>query len=161
MGVLLLEHCRTVFDHPKADRLPTEQLLLRLHDLPESPWRNMKGKRPRFIRRMASVIRSQQTRSKVLELPISPPGPERSRSELLPTRKMRGAGPDLSSAMPDKICIFMQTFIGSIGSVASTRRVPYSHLEISAPGKGRKHDAGRAWSGTVRKGTPERPSVAR
>ena len=30
--------------------------------------------------------------------------------------------------MPDEICIFMRTFIGPIGSVAPTRRVPYSRL---------------------------------
>jgi hypothetical protein len=38
----------------------------------------------------------------------------------------------MSAGVPDEICIFMRTFIGSIGSVAPTRRVPYSHLEISA-----------------------------
>jgi hypothetical protein len=43
-----------------------------------------------------------------------------------------GAGPDLSAGVPDEICIFMWTFIGSIGSVAPTRRVAYSSLEIPA-----------------------------
>ena len=38
----------------------------------------------------------------------------------------------MSAGVLDEICIFMWTFIGSIGSVAPTRRVPYSHLEISA-----------------------------
>jgi hypothetical protein len=38
------------------------------------------------------------------------------------------AGADLPAAMPDEICIFMRTFIGPIGSVAPTRRVPYSRL---------------------------------
>jgi hypothetical protein len=45
---------------------------------------------------------------------------------------VRGAGPDLSAGVPDEICIFMRTFIGSIGSIAPTRRVPYRSLEISA-----------------------------
>jgi hypothetical protein len=36
---------------------------------------------------------------------------------------MRGAGPDLSAGVPDEVCNFMRTFIGSIGSVAPTRRV--------------------------------------
>ena len=44
---------------------------------------------------------------------------------------MRGPGPDYSG-VPDEICIFKWTFIGSISSVAPTRRVPYSSLEISA-----------------------------
>jgi hypothetical protein len=38
----------------------------------------------------------------------------------------------MSAAVPDEICIFMRTFIGSIGSVAPTRRVPYSSVEIPA-----------------------------
>jgi len=32
--------------------------------------------------------------------------------------------------VPDEICIFMRTFIGSIGSIAPTRCVPYSNLEF-------------------------------
>jgi len=41
-----------------------------------------------------------------------------------------GAGPDLSAGVPDEICIFMRTFIGSIGSIAPTRCVPYSSVEF-------------------------------
>jgi hypothetical protein len=36
--------------------------------------------------------------------------------------------PDMSAGAPDEICIFMRTFTGPIGSVAPTRRVPYSRL---------------------------------
>jgi hypothetical protein len=38
----------------------------------------------------------------------------------------------MSAGVLDEICIFMWTFIGSIGSVAPTRRVSYSSLEIPA-----------------------------
>ena len=37
----------------------------------------------------------------------------------------------MSAGVPDEICIFMRTFIGSIGSVAPTRRVPYSSVEFA------------------------------
>jgi hypothetical protein len=38
----------------------------------------------------------------------------------------------MSAGVPDEICIFIRAFIGSIGSIAPTRRVPYLSLEISA-----------------------------
>lgn len=63
MGILLLEHCRTVFGD--ADRLPSEQLLLRLHDLPESPWRNVKGK-PLDDRGLAYRLRKYEIKPKVI-----------------------------------------------------------------------------------------------
>jgi hypothetical protein len=42
MGIRLLDDCRTAFQ--QDDRLPTEQLLYRLHELPEAPWNSIKGK---------------------------------------------------------------------------------------------------------------------
>jgi hypothetical protein len=63
LGILLLEHCRTAF--AEADRLTTDQLLLRLHDLPESPWRNMKGK-PLDDRGLAVRLRRYEVKPKVI-----------------------------------------------------------------------------------------------
>jgi Protein of unknown function (DUF3631) len=63
LGILLLEHCRAAFED--ADRLPTDQLLLRLHDLPESPWRNMKGK-PLDDRGLAVRLRRYEIQPKVI-----------------------------------------------------------------------------------------------
>jgi uncharacterized protein DUF3631 len=63
LGILLLEHCRIAFG--EADRLATDQLLLRLHDLPESPWRNMKGK-PLDDRGLAIRLRRYEIKPKVI-----------------------------------------------------------------------------------------------
>jgi Protein of unknown function (DUF3631) len=63
LGILLLEHCRTAFGD--LDRLPSEQLLLRLHDLPESPWRNMKGK-PLDDRGLAVRLKRYEIKPKVI-----------------------------------------------------------------------------------------------
>jgi hypothetical protein len=63
LGILLLEHCRTVFGD--ADRLATDQLLLRLHDLPESPWRNMRGK-PLDDRGLAVRLKRYEIKPKVI-----------------------------------------------------------------------------------------------
>jgi Protein of unknown function (DUF3631) len=68
MGILLLEHCRTVFG--EADRLPSEQLLLRLHDLPESPWRNVKGK-PLDDRGLAYRLRKYEIKPKVIRFGLT------------------------------------------------------------------------------------------
>jgi len=68
MGILLLEHCRTVF--VDADRLPSEQLLLRLHDLPESPWRNVKGK-PLDDRGLAYRLRKYEIKPKVIRFGLT------------------------------------------------------------------------------------------
>ena len=68
MGILLLEHCRTVFGD--ADRLPSEQLLLRLHDLPESPWRNVKGK-PLDDRGLAYRLRKYEIKPKVIRFGLT------------------------------------------------------------------------------------------
>jgi hypothetical protein len=65
LGILLLEHCRTAF--ADIDRLATEQLLLRLQDLPESPWRNMKGK-PLDDRGLATRLRRYEIKPKVIRL---------------------------------------------------------------------------------------------
>jgi hypothetical protein len=63
MGILLLEHCRAVFGD--ADRVPSDQLLLRLHDLPESPWRNVKGK-PLDDRGLAYRLKKYEIKPKVI-----------------------------------------------------------------------------------------------
>jgi len=68
MGILLLEHCRTVFGD--ADRLPSEQLLLHLHDLPESPWRNVKGK-PLDDRGLAYRLRKYEIKPKVIRFGLT------------------------------------------------------------------------------------------
>jgi uncharacterized protein DUF3631 len=68
MGILLLEHCRTVFGD--ADRLPSEQLLLRLHDLPESPWGNVKGK-PLDDRGLAYRLRKYEIKPKVIRFGLT------------------------------------------------------------------------------------------
>jgi len=68
MGILLLEHCRTVFGD--AYRLPSEQLLLRLHDLPESPWRNVKGK-PLDDRGLAYRLRKYEIKPKVIRFGLT------------------------------------------------------------------------------------------
>jgi hypothetical protein len=41
-GVLLLKHLKDIFGD--ADKLATEIVLARLHDLPESPWKDIKGR---------------------------------------------------------------------------------------------------------------------
>src|SRR5262249_16215641 len=69
MGILLLEHCRTVFGD--ADRLPSEQLLLRLHDLPESPWRNVKGK-PLDDRGLAYRLRKYEIKPQLIRFGRTP-----------------------------------------------------------------------------------------
>jgi hypothetical protein len=43
-GVQLLSDLREVFG--EADRISTEAILQRLHDLPESPWADIYGKPP-------------------------------------------------------------------------------------------------------------------
>src|SRR5262245_6656846 len=44
LGIRLLIDTKTVFDHTRADALPTTVLLKALVDLPESPWGDLKGK---------------------------------------------------------------------------------------------------------------------
>jgi Protein of unknown function (DUF3631) len=65
MGILLLEHCRTVFGAAAADRIMSEHLLSRLHELPESPWRNMRGK-PLDDRGLAVRLRPYDIKPKVI-----------------------------------------------------------------------------------------------
>jgi hypothetical protein len=53
-----------------ADRLPSEQLLLHLHDLPESPWRNVKGK-PLYDRGLAYRLRKYEIKPKVIRFGLT------------------------------------------------------------------------------------------
>lgn len=63
MGIRLLADLREVFGNETA--LPTEQLLFRLQELPESPWTNLKGK-PLDDRGLAGRLRKYDIRPKVI-----------------------------------------------------------------------------------------------
>jgi len=65
MGIRLLEDCRMAFQG--VDRLQTEQLLHRLHDLPESPWHSIKGK-PLDDRGLAVRLRRYEIKPKVVRI---------------------------------------------------------------------------------------------
>jgi uncharacterized protein DUF3631 len=65
MGIRLLEDCRTAFK--MDDRLPTEQLLFRLHELPEAPWNSIRGK-PLDDRGLASRLRKYEIRPKTVRI---------------------------------------------------------------------------------------------
>jgi hypothetical protein len=62
-GVELLAHIRDAFGAEQA--LPTEQLLQRLHERPESPWRDMRGK-PLGDRGLARRLKPFDIQSKVI-----------------------------------------------------------------------------------------------
>jgi hypothetical protein len=64
-GVELLAHIQDAFGAEQA--LPTEQLLQRLHERPESPWRDIRGK-PLDDRGLARRLKPFGIRSKVIRL---------------------------------------------------------------------------------------------
>jgi hypothetical protein len=66
LGIRLLEDSRTIFDGAQARELATERLLVQLHELPESPWGNIKG-RPLDDRGLAQRLRRYEIRPKVLK----------------------------------------------------------------------------------------------
>jgi Protein of unknown function (DUF3631) len=66
LGIRLLEDSRTIFDGTQARELATERLLVQLHELPESPWGNIKG-RPLDDRGLAQRLRRYEIRPKVLK----------------------------------------------------------------------------------------------
>jgi hypothetical protein len=43
-GTLLLSHLKEVFEDSDSDKMPTATLLLKLQNLPESPWKDIKGR---------------------------------------------------------------------------------------------------------------------
>jgi Protein of unknown function (DUF3631) len=63
LGIRLLEDLRQVFGEDKE--LPTERLLAKLHDLPESLWKDLKG-RPLDDRGLAARLRKYEIKPKVL-----------------------------------------------------------------------------------------------
>jgi len=76
LGIRLLADLREVFGDAKA--LPTEQILHRLQELPESPWNSLGGK-PLDDRRLAARLRKYEVRPKVIRVGDSTPrGYERS-----------------------------------------------------------------------------------
>jgi hypothetical protein len=64
LGILLLGDLREVFG--REHELPTEQILRKLHAVPESPWANIKGK-PLDDRGLAQRLRKYEIRPKVLK----------------------------------------------------------------------------------------------
>ncbi len=65
LGIRLLTDIRTAFK--TDDRLPTEQLLYRLTELPESPWANLRGK-PLDDRRLAARLRKYEVKPKTIRV---------------------------------------------------------------------------------------------
>lgn len=62
LGITLLRDLRTIFGD--ADRLPTETILNRLHQLEESPWADLRGK-PLDARSLARRLSKYQVRPQV------------------------------------------------------------------------------------------------
>jgi hypothetical protein len=65
LGIRLLEDIRTAFQ--MDEKLPTEQLLYRLTELPESPWANIRGK-PLDDRGLAARLRKYQVHPKTIRI---------------------------------------------------------------------------------------------
>jgi hypothetical protein len=65
MGIRLLDDCRTAFR--TDDKLPTEQLLIRLRELPESPWGSVRG-RPLDDRGLAQRLRRYEIKPKLIRI---------------------------------------------------------------------------------------------
>jgi hypothetical protein len=62
-GTLLLSHLKEVFEDNASDKIPTATLLLKLQNLPESPWNDIKGK-PLDARGLASRLKPYGIKSK-------------------------------------------------------------------------------------------------
>jgi hypothetical protein len=65
LGIRLLEDIRKAFQ--SDDKLPTEQLLYRLTELPESPWASIRGK-PLDDRGLAARLRKYQVHPKTMRI---------------------------------------------------------------------------------------------
>jgi hypothetical protein len=65
LGILLLNHTRTVFG--VAEKLTTDVILKRLHELPEAPWNNLKGK-PLDDRGLARRLREYGIKPKTIRM---------------------------------------------------------------------------------------------
>jgi hypothetical protein len=75
LGILLLAHMQIAFG--EAEKLPTEVILKRLHELPEAPWNNLKGK-PLDDRGLARRLREYGIKPRVLRIgEATPRGYER------------------------------------------------------------------------------------
>jgi hypothetical protein len=84
-GVQLLSDLREVFG--EADRISTEAILQRLHDLPESPWADIYGK-PLNDRGLASRLRKYGVKPKVIRVGWG----QRGEQGWLPFEALRGPG---------------------------------------------------------------------
>jgi len=65
LGVLLLSHMRTVF--AESEKLSTDIILKRLHELPEAPWNNLKGN-PLNDRGLAHRLRQYSIKPRVMRI---------------------------------------------------------------------------------------------
>ncbi|MFD6676066.1 DUF3631 domain-containing protein [Rhodococcus zopfii] len=66
LGVQLLADCRTIIG--RRDRATTEELILELRKIDESPWGDMHGKQI-DARRLAQMLKPYRVRSKTIKLP--------------------------------------------------------------------------------------------
>jgi hypothetical protein len=70
LGIQLLSDLREIFKNEKS--LPTQQILERLHALPESPWNNLRGK-PLDDRGLAVRLRKYEIKPKVIRVGTQTP----------------------------------------------------------------------------------------
>jgi hypothetical protein len=68
IGVQLLRDVQRVFNETAADRLHTEQLLIGLHGIAESPWASWRNGNPMGARALATRLREYAIRSKQVKI---------------------------------------------------------------------------------------------
>jgi hypothetical protein len=67
LGIRLLADIKTVFLAEKVDAMASKMLLQRLHEMPEAPWNDLKGK-PLDERRLSTLLKKYEVKSKSVRI---------------------------------------------------------------------------------------------